>query len=375
MFRTARGWTISALALSCIALTACEGSTHKSREAFGGGEVLLTSADLRMAVSKPANFDAKNGRAIPLQITCAEPSPDIAKAVQESFGLGAGGGVAIPAQGSGEAAIAIASARAEAAAQLGERLATIQLLRDGLYRACEAYANGAFSEVTYAVLLSRYDDTMVSLLMGELAAGNFGRQLAALGGTAESDAKAKVELETALKLARKLQAEADEAREEAEAAAAGQSEAAAAEKEAAAKNKAEMAASAKSVATALAAGAIGNKPSDSVAQTLAVMQRKYIENINADAIVVACVTALSRSDAGSRNDLVDLCAGRDGKAGILDVVVKGQKEMLASLKATAIQRRDAAALESAVQSILAMVSTIGELKKFEVIRTDGPPAP
>src|SRR5204862_6868923 len=72
-------------------------------------------------------------------------------------------------------------ARAESLAQLTNRLATIQLLRDGLYRACEAYANGAVSEITYAIMLSRFDKLMVTLLTGELVAGNFGQSLAVLG--------------------------------------------------------------------------------------------------------------------------------------------------------------------------------------------------
>ncbi len=60
---------------------------------------------------------------------------------------------------------------AEAMAQLGQRLATIQLLRDGLYRACEAYANGALDKSSYSMILSRFDDTMITLLLGAEEAG------------------------------------------------------------------------------------------------------------------------------------------------------------------------------------------------------------
>lgn len=69
-------------------------------------------------------------------------------------------------------------------AQLGERLAVIQLFRDRMYRACEAYANGAIGKVAYTLMLARNDKTMASLLSSEMAAGAFGRSLASLGGNA-----------------------------------------------------------------------------------------------------------------------------------------------------------------------------------------------
>jgi hypothetical protein len=69
-------------------------------------------------------------------------------------------------------------------AQLGERLASIQLMRDKMYRACEAYGNGAINSTTYTAVMARFDKTMTSLLSSELAAGAFGRELASLGGSA-----------------------------------------------------------------------------------------------------------------------------------------------------------------------------------------------
>ena len=169
-----------------LAVSACSSSTHTSAHRLGDRHVLLTSADLRATMAT----DNRAGSSV----VCAEPSPDLAKAVQSSFGAGGSVSADIPTQVSGSAAVSVARARAEAAAQLGERLATIQLLRDGLYRACEAYANGAIDEVFYAVMLGRYDDTMVTLLAGELAAGNFGRQLATLGGGSDSAASAQADL-------------------------------------------------------------------------------------------------------------------------------------------------------------------------------------
>jgi hypothetical protein len=49
-------------------------------------------------------------------------------------------------------------------ASIAMRTQTIQLLRDGLYRACEAYMNGAIDQHQYNVLLLNIDRLMVTLL-------------------------------------------------------------------------------------------------------------------------------------------------------------------------------------------------------------------
>ena len=88
---------------------------------------------------------------------CAEPSPDVMVGLASSGALEA----LIPqADLTGK----LAGSIAETLAQLGERTPTIQLLRDGLYRACEAYLNGGFSEHEYRNLLYGYDDLVVTLL-------------------------------------------------------------------------------------------------------------------------------------------------------------------------------------------------------------------
>ena len=78
----------------------------------------------------------------------------------------------------------LALATASQIAQLGERLASIQLLRDKMYRACEAYANGATTQGGYISMLARVDKTMGAMLALEMSAGAFGRQLAQTQGSA-----------------------------------------------------------------------------------------------------------------------------------------------------------------------------------------------
>ena len=51
------------------------------------------------------------------------------------------------------------------------RTQTIQLLRDGLYRACEAYMNGAIDQHQYNVILINADKLMITLLAIDGIAG------------------------------------------------------------------------------------------------------------------------------------------------------------------------------------------------------------
>jgi hypothetical protein len=58
----------------------------------------------------------------------------------------------------------LALSRTEAAASIGIRTQTIQLLRDGLYRACEAYMNGAIDQFQYNIILTNVHKLTQTLL-------------------------------------------------------------------------------------------------------------------------------------------------------------------------------------------------------------------
>ena len=62
-----------------------------------------------------------------------------------------------------------------------------------MFRACEAYANGAITGTGYSLLLSEINKTMVTLILAETAGARFGQAGAALGGTSSALASAKVE--------------------------------------------------------------------------------------------------------------------------------------------------------------------------------------
>jgi hypothetical protein len=59
-------------------------------------------------------------------------------------------------------------------------------------------------------MVSRYDKTMITLLMGELAAGNFGRSLAALAGSTSAKSSAELALEEVNKREREAKENLDQ---------------------------------------------------------------------------------------------------------------------------------------------------------------------
>lgn len=290
------------LSAAAVLTAACESSMIHKTQRFSSDQSLVTSADVRV-VHKINADNYVGGRFRPTTITCAEPSPDIAKAVSSSFDLAGSFGLGgLPSNIKPEAAAAISLARAEGMAQLTQRLATIQLLRDGLYRACEAFANGAISDTAYAILLSRLDDTMVTMLMGELAAGNFSGRLAAIGTGAGGSASASL-TEATQELILNAQELAGVSGSQTEPpedgsdpnAGENQDRNQAQDRRRESSREAAKEAFAQSLANVtqlVAAQSSGFRQNPQIAETIGTMQRKFIENINLDSMVVACVTAL-----------------------------------------------------------------------------------
>ncbi len=163
---------------------------------FDRGNSLSTDAGQRVIINMKTHASSHPGRVNPERIICAEPSPDVASAVASSLGFGL--------NILGKANTAISSAQGTALAQLAERTITVQLLRDQMYQACQAYSNGAISGTEYSLLMSRNNDAMVTLMLGESAARLVGRDLAtaSVDGRAEATAsmpdvmKALEEVET-----------------------------------------------------------------------------------------------------------------------------------------------------------------------------------
>ena len=139
---------------------------------------------------------------------CAEPSPDALAAFAAAVGIGA----SAPAKG----AVSAAGGASSSAASVGLRTQSITLMRDALYRMCEAYGNGQLSKPQVMALLSRSQDLTAVILATEQLTGAVVAQQAALSGSASSDATAVMTataelLEVALKQQERAQGRLEKA--------------------------------------------------------------------------------------------------------------------------------------------------------------------
>lgn len=135
-----------------VMLSGCVGGFTTNRELSLEGDGVLLDAKQRAIISPIRTEEV--GR-----ITCVEPSPDVFSGYSGGFSVsGAVGGV--------DAGASIS----EVASEVKLRGYTVQLLRDGMYRLCEAYMNGAISKDDYSHQLRRYQRNMISLLAIEQVA-------------------------------------------------------------------------------------------------------------------------------------------------------------------------------------------------------------
>ena len=145
-----------------VLLAACSSANRTSIfRTFSVDEAVSVSIDAHQrAIISSKKIDARGSRII----YCAEPSPDAFSSITSSLGLKVG-----KLDLSDEASASLTEAlSATASNALSARTATIQLLRDGLYRACEAHAAGELRGVEYVGTLRQYQDMILALLSIEL---------------------------------------------------------------------------------------------------------------------------------------------------------------------------------------------------------------
>jgi hypothetical protein len=111
---------------------------------------------------------------------CAEPSPDALAAYAAALGVGS----SAPTSSS----VSVAGGGQSTAASIGLRTQSITLMRDALYRMCEAYANGAIGEAQVVTLLNRSQDLTAVILAVEQLTGAVAANQAALTGSGGASA-------------------------------------------------------------------------------------------------------------------------------------------------------------------------------------------
>ncbi|MEO1304117.1 MAG: hypothetical protein AAFV37_04010 [Pseudomonadota bacterium] len=159
---------ISLLALGILSLSACASignlAAVNKKETLGSGlngkgfapAGVFIDAEQRAVLSNRRIEKDKD-----IRVVCAEPAPDALSAIAAQAGVSVSDiSNAVSAEGG----------VSEAAANIGLRTQTIQTLRDGFYRVCEAYMNG-LSEEQYSIMLRRFQTNMIALLAIEQLTG------------------------------------------------------------------------------------------------------------------------------------------------------------------------------------------------------------
>lgn len=123
-------------------------------------------------------------------IVCAEPSPDALSTLAASFGAS----LAIPEKAAGS----LAGQFSEAGGSIGLRTQSITLMRDMLYRICEAYYGKALNGVQVTHLLGRSQDLTAAVLAIEQLTGAVAAKQVILSGSASGSAAAGIALNDAL---------------------------------------------------------------------------------------------------------------------------------------------------------------------------------
>lgn len=130
---------------------------------------LVLDARHRVILVTDKSQDAEHARegktAKQRHVVCAEPSPDVFALFAATGGLTLG---QKDTEGSGN----VNAQLIRSMANIARRTATTQLLRDGLYRACEAYMNGVIGHEEYRNIVMGYDEILITLVALEGLAGS-----------------------------------------------------------------------------------------------------------------------------------------------------------------------------------------------------------
>ncbi len=145
-------------ALAVVSLSGCANfnSIYRELKTSEGSGALID-------IKQRAIIAAKNDQAPFKVVVCAEASPDSLSAYAAELAGKADLPNGVSAQ--------LASAFHESASFTGLRTQSIQLLRDSMYRTCEAFMNGAITQGQYDLLARRYQKHTVALLAIEQMTG------------------------------------------------------------------------------------------------------------------------------------------------------------------------------------------------------------
>ena len=193
----------AALVLS-VGASGCADLTHFNRsiQAPDGHTTQFVDAKQRIiSTSKrldPETRDPRTGIPVEVFEVCAEPSPDALSALAASQGF---------SLGTSEIETALSNSLSEGASSIGLRTQSIQLMRDSMYRLCEAHMSGFIGDLAFETLHRRFQSSMVAILAIEQLT-SVSRPPAVMIGGMGGSASAELVAETT-RLAEKAKADRD----------------------------------------------------------------------------------------------------------------------------------------------------------------------
>lgn len=134
-------------------LAGCSPNLSVSQQQFGSSQVMIAPGNLRLITERQ-----RDGQAI----VCTEPSPDYAVA----FGTKVTANLKVtpPTGGTAIDTAGTSIDRTETVTAGAGRAAAVLALRDGLYAACQAYANGVIGKDAYSLVLSQYGELLAAVV-------------------------------------------------------------------------------------------------------------------------------------------------------------------------------------------------------------------
>ena len=167
---------VTASAATALLLAACQppGVIHKTSR-LGEHNVLAVDANQRLVLEGVVDGE---------RIVCTEPSPDAVAAHAAQLAATANATLA-----NGQAAGAsLAAGYSQSVASLAMRTQTIQVLRDGYFRLCEARMNNLIDKANYQVIVAFIDEFIATVAAIEAIGGTV--QVAPIAVYAGGDATA-----------------------------------------------------------------------------------------------------------------------------------------------------------------------------------------
>jgi hypothetical protein len=149
-----------------VVLAACSnsGGTIYRKDSFGPYNVMSLDARQRLVI-QGYRVDEHG---VERPVICSEPSPDAIAA--QAASLAASANVQSPenkVSGGGQ----LAAGYSEAVASIAMRTQTIQVLRDGYFRLCEAYLNGVLKKEEYVQVIRFIDEFITTVVAIEAIGG------------------------------------------------------------------------------------------------------------------------------------------------------------------------------------------------------------